>query len=63
MEYDTNIPGVCNCPKCGRPPVIVKTRTKHWRVGCPYLDCIDISSIGQTEKEAIQKWNDGEVET
>ena len=62
-EYE-EIPGVCNCPECHRPPIIVKTgkiRGGSWRVACPYLDCENVSSYGGTEREAIEKWNKGEV--
>lgn len=53
-------PEACTCPACGRQPVIVKTK-KYWRVACPYLDCENVSSYGGTEREAIEKWNKGEV--
>lgn len=62
MEPDKNIPGVCNCRKCDRPPVIVRTqRPKRWRVACPHLDCEYVSAYGETEQEAIDNWNKGEV--
>jgi hypothetical protein len=56
-----NKPTACNCRKCDRPPVIVKIRAGSWRVACPYLDCIQVSSFGSTEDEAIENWNKNEV--
>lgn len=52
------------CPRCGEDPVIVKAKgpLKPWRVTCPWLDCDEhASAYGSTEKEAIEKWNRGEV--
>jgi hypothetical protein len=49
------------CRKCHRMPIIVKIRADFWRVACPYLDCIQVSSFGNTEDEAIEKWNKDEV--
>lgn len=57
----TQTPEPCNCRKCGRPPVVVKVRRGQYRVACPYLDCEVRNSFGNTEAEAIKKWNDGEV--
>lgn len=54
-------PQACACRKCLRTPVIVKVRTGVWRMACQYLDCIQVSSFGSTEDEAIEKWNAGEV--
>lgn len=51
----------CNCKKCDRPPVIVQLKPRFWRVACPYLDCINVSAFGETEREAIEKWNKDEV--
>lgn len=54
-------PEPCACRKCGRTPVVVKVRPGFWRVACPYPDCIQVSSFGTSEDEAIKKWNDNEV--
>jgi hypothetical protein len=57
-------PKACVCPKCGQEPVIVKTRTwpTPWRVACYSLNCeYHDSAYGETEREAIEKWNRGEV--
>lgn len=55
-------PRPCQC--CGEDPAIVRTRTgpAPWRVTCPWLDCDEhASAYGSTEREAIDKWNRGEV--
>lgn len=60
----TIITGPEPCPKCGQSPVIVKTRTwsRPWRVACPWPGCENYdSAYGETELEAIEKWNKGEV--
>lgn len=50
-------PEACGCRKCGRTPVVLRIRGSHWRVACPYLDCIQNDAIGETETEAIERWN------
>ena len=54
-------PPACVCRSCNRPPVVVKINTRRWRVACPYLDCEIVSAYGNSEREAIEKWNRGEV--
>jgi hypothetical protein len=54
------------CPKCGQSPVVVKFKRGHllpaWRVSCPWLDCDNhASAYGETELQAVNKWNRGEV--
>jgi hypothetical protein len=45
------------CRHCGRDPVVIKVKPRHFRVACPYLDCEYVNSYGETEAEAIRKWN------
>ena len=61
MKKDKNMPEACVCPKCFRPPIIVKLQPCHWRVACPWLDCEQVNAVGTTEAEAIRRWNEGEV--
>lgn len=54
-------PEACGCRKCGRTPVVVRLSPGRWRVACPYLDCENVSAYGNSEKDAVSKWNTGEV--
>lgn len=51
----TPYPKPCRC--CGREPVVVKVKHRHWRVACPYLDCEYVNAWGETEADAIEVWN------
>ena len=55
-------PEACVCRKCGRTPVVVKIKPHHWRVACPYLDCIQNDALAETEDEAIERWNEDNAE-
>lgn len=47
------------CPTCGRLPVISKVKARRWVVDCPGTDCKGQNyTVGPTEKEAVEKWNE-----
>lgn len=59
MARKSNRPEPERCPKCGRFPVVVKTRPGLWRVVCPFPDCDPIwSAWGGTEALAVKNWNE-----
>lgn len=54
----SNKPNPMPCPHCKRAPAVVKVKPGRFRVACPYLDCKQIDAVGETEKKAVDKWNE-----